>query len=975
MKQITFKILCFLYIFLSPILVFSQINCLENFDSLTSQLTNEDQNAGVIDFNKHLYDLLISSKTTTQASLYTCIESMNDSITKVDSFLVKIHFEKGKYHYDQYEDHHAKTSFEKSISLLKNTGLQNSTFEADLYFRLGKVHLFLGALQAAKKCLQHASRIYQNQQNEELLIDCQLYLADVYFESNDLEKAENLYLLIISTNKKETQKAQEQLAQAYKNLGLISVDKGNYVKADKYLRIAIAIYEKREELKDYLANTYADLAEVYIKTKEYNESILILEKAMSIKKTLHGETHKDYILLEENLGMVYKYQYKYSEALKHLKNTLVLNQNNNNGKKSLSLNRNYHNLGTIYLHEENFFEALLYFQKAIQQQLLNFNNDDIFSNPKMDDLELIGSNSSLLLDLSFKAKTFYQWYQLSQNPEHLKAAYDTYQTAIRLIDLLRGNFTAKGSKLFWLKETFPIFEKSILVATEMYELTEEEKYQQSIWTLMESNKAILIVESLNTSRVELFTDIPDSIREHQQFLISSINQQERAVIDLKQDSTTKDSLLKSEEAELAQFKIQQFELEDQLKNNYFNYYQLTRNTERPTVASIQQQITDHQAFLEYFYGDSTVYLLLIAKEQCKFFSIEKLGLENINRIFHNQLSNPETKLGSFQEIGFEAYQNVLQNALVELSPSINELIIIPDGELASIPFEAFVSKKNQQATSFADLHYLHNDYTITYALSATLLAKQLEQKANPSENSFIGFAPSFQGTRSLLASRTCDIDSLTNLQHSETEVIGIANLLNGHALIGEQANKSTFLDQCKNSRILHLATHACIDDQQSDQSRIYLADDYFYLQELYNLDLSAEMVVLSACETGVGAYQKGEGIISLAHGFTYAGVPSTTMSLWAVNDATTAQLMQYYYQHIQLGKSKHTALRQAKLDYLNNQESLSQLHPYYWAGFVHLGNYKAIELDSNEKFYLWVLVAIILLVLIVFSLLSKLRRA
>ena len=198
-----------------------------------------------------------------------------------------------------------------------------------------------------------------------------------------------------------------------------------------------------------------------------------------------------------------------------------------------------------------------------------------------------------------------------------------------------------------------------------------------------------------------------------------------------------------------------------------------------------------------------------------------------------------------------------------------------------------------------------------------------------------------------------------NLFFNIPEAESIHNLIPGRLFKGSSATEENFLNNTSDYKIIHLATHAKSNDKLGDYSFIALSKvndsildkNRLYVGELYNLNLNADMVVLSACETGLGELQKGEGIISLARAFTYAGAKSTINSLWSVNDASTKTLMEYFYQNIKNGKSKDEALRDAKLTYLENE---NYDPPYFWASFIAMGNMEPIAL-SSEFNYWWLL--------------------
>jgi CHAT domain-containing protein len=134
-------------------------------------------------------------------------------------------------------------------------------------------------------------------------------------------------------------------------------------------------------------------------------------------------------------------------------------------------------------------------------------------------------------------------------------------------------------------------------------------------------------------------------------------------------------------------------------------------------------------------------------------------------------------------------------------------------------------------------------------------------------------------------------------------------------------------------------------------SKDSLEDGFLNAYELYNMNISAKMVVLSACETGYGKLEKGEGIMSLAHGFTYAGCPSVVMSHWVADDQATAQLMELFYKHINQGMAKDEALQKAKIDFIERADNIRQ-NPAFWAAFVVLGDAQPLTKSFLERYWI-----------------------
>ncbi len=205
--------------------------------------------------------------------------------------------------------------------------------------------------------------------------------------------------------------------------------------------------------------------------------------------------------------------------------------------------------------------------------------------------------------------------------------------------------------------------------------------------------------------------------------------------------------------------------------------------------------------------------------------------------------------------------------------------------------------------------------------------------------------------------------SLTNLQWAEKEVRGISEIIAGNTYYHEKATEKIFKKKAPKAGIIHLATHAIINDENPMFSKLVLAKDknsdedgFLNTFELYNMKLTADLVVLSACNTGCGKLIRGEGIMSLARGFMYAGCPSIVMSLWPVDDQSTSLLMKLFYRGLDSGLSKDKALRLAKQEYLKSADAVKS-NPFYWAGFVPIGNTKPIHLHHKATPWAWLLLS------------------
>lgn len=179
-------------------------------------------------------------------------------------------------------------------------------------------------------------------------------------------------------------------------------------------------------------------------------------------------------------------------------------------------------------------------------------------------------------------------------------------------------------------------------------------------------------------------------------------------------------------------------------------------------------------------------------------------------------------------------------------------------------------------------------------------------------------------------------------------------MLNGDAYSGNLVNKELFIKESSKARILHLAMHALTDDKHPEYSQLVFKNENnaetstsMYAYELARMKLNADLSVLSACNSGSGKFQKGEGVLSLARAFKASGCPNIVMSLWPANDASTKDIVVGFFKHLKAGLGKADALRQSKQDYLDTASDELK-HPYYWAGLVLIGNNEPMKFGSTQ---------------------------
>ncbi|MCB0685342.1 MAG: CHAT domain-containing protein, partial [Saprospiraceae bacterium] len=425
---------------------------------------------------------------------------------------------------------------------------------------------------------------------------------------------------------------------------------------------------------------------------------------------------------------------------------------------------------------------------------------------------------------------------------------------------------------------------------------------------------------------------------------------------------------------LDRFTQQLYQWQKMVRTSYPEYFLLVYQPDRIHLATLQKKIgAIDQSILTYHVADSFIYVMLINSDQVFFkrIKVETPVSESISSLRNNVFAyflSPERSeelyelyATAFVEESVHLYDILLKPIDTNLRKKVT---IIPDKSLGYLSFAPLLAKPPENPLQFKRHAYFIRDHVIAYNYSVHLI---FESNANTKRhnNQLLAVAPSYKSSTippSDLAIRA----GLSPLTYNEAEVLSINDRLGGDHLLGDQATKSTFLSYAPNYNILHLAMHSKANDEFGNLS--YLAfsnvgNESFRLSasEIYALHLNCDLVTLSACETGLGELQEGEGIIGLARAFFIAGARSIVSTLWTVNDHSTATIMSSFYQNLGKNKSKDVALQQAQLTYLQDVDHLGA-HPFFWSGYQAVGNMSSLKKTIYSRYIIFILFISVLLI-------------
>ncbi len=572
------------------------------------------------------------------------------------------------------------------------------------------------------------------------------------------------------------------------------------------------------------------------------------------------------------------------------------------------------NIAKAYAGLNKFDSAYKYFQQAFNLIRPGISEKDLMLH--MDEYVYVNNVQYVLNVVLDKADTYLREFNTNHNHNNLKKALEVYSIADKLLNSAKAEQREIESRLFWRTYGRRLYDHAI-------EACYLNRDSSQAFYFFEKSRAVLLNDQLTEQHwlhgdeflkmAEVKRKILQGSRE-----LAQTNQATQRYIQLQEEQY-------SNKKELNR-------LQEAIKDRYAIYYQGLIDSGFINLQGLQRDLQiDTRCMLELFSGDSAVYVLLITPTSTHFDKIDKSEFEKLVREYTAYISNLDKLNSDYQ--GFRKISAQLYHLLFRNNESLPARIIVsPD--INYFPFECLVSDN----TSSSPVYFLS-----THAVSYTYSARYLQNKFSTAMNnmgSFMGMAPISFASQMNLASLAGSDESLNKIGNYFSD----PNLL-----IKSGATKNNFQRQFPDYRIVQLYTHAA-ENSNFKEPVIYFGDSALYLSDLIpEKKPLTQLVVLSACETGVGTLYKGEGVFSFNRGFAAIGVPSSIANLWSIDNESTYQLTELFYKYLSKGLSLDVALQQAKLEYINSKKGENQL-PYYWAAPILVGKADAIELT---KTYAW----------------------
>ncbi|MCP4310538.1 MAG: CHAT domain-containing protein [Bacteroidetes bacterium] len=581
--------------------------------------------------------------------------------------------------------------------------------------------------------------------------------------------------------------------------------------------------------------------------------------------------------------------------------------------------------------------------------------------------------STLPLLHILKSRLLHDQYLKLGDAEIIKESLNSYQTAIRTLNSMKLSMRDENSKIFATSEIIDVYNEAIYIGKLLYEITGNSEYLEMAFEFTESSKSFALFSEIKNVEAMEFSDLPTAVKEREEDLIGKIQGYE-GMLYREQMSTEPDS------AQIAFYKHKLFHLKDdkddlmrEIELNNEKYFEFKYKPKFVSLKELQKKLPYRDAMIEYVLTDTLLITYVIDKKNINVFS-QEIGPEFSNECLeYYQLMNKQNFSGGvhesykrFVELGRKFY-SVLIEPCLEFTEQ-KSFTIVPDGAITYLPFEGFLTEDaDPEYTNYLTLPYLIREFSVGYSQSATLMFSE-RLKSRPTENKVLAFAPLYYNPISQddTASYRQVVEGkefLLPLGGIIKEVQSIKETVPSRVFMNEKATEANFKKYAPDYNVLHLAMHTIMKDDnplrsllafttaESSDPADTIEDNRLYTYEVYNLPLNAEMAVLSSCSSGFGKMHKGEGMMSLARGFYYAGCPSIIMTLWQVSDKSSSELMTDFYKYLKKGKSKQEAMRLAKIDYLDASDDLTS-NPYFWLGFVVLGDNSPVYKKSGMVYWI-----------------------
>jgi CHAT domain-containing protein len=749
------------------------------------------------------------------------------------------------------------------------------------------------------------------------------------------------------------------IARILNDLGNTAGEQDDYVHALAYYQKGLALVEKGVDPPmegDLLGN----IGGVFTTTSDYPEALAYYRRSLALNEQ-QGAKGKDSVSwMLQAIGEVEARQHNYDAALNDYRKALALAEELRNKVTTADLQRD---IGEIYELRGEHGSAVDWHNKSLalaeqmnHQRLIadacNSLSFDYYGQgaferalefaERASDIVRSTGRREALIDARIHAGRAYR--ALGRTAE----AGGAFEEAVNTVESVRADI-AGGEQ-----ERQQFFETKITPYQEMVELFVEQNRNSEALQFVERAKGKTLLDVLHGGKIEITKAMSESEKDQErqmEALLTSLNVQiQRERQQRKPEQQQLDALQK----QLEQARIAYDEFHAGL---YAAHPELRVQRGRAPLLGLEdaaRMLPKKGAFLEFFVAEKNTYLFVITNNEgqvapeLKVYPI-KISQGELTRKaeeFRQKLAHRNLNVRSSAH---ELYSLLLEPAERQLAGK-NALVILPDGPLWNLPFQALEQNS----------HYLVEHYAVAYSPSLTVLhetvslhEKKRREHDGQQASTLLAMADPVLNAENVasaaLVLRGEKLEALPEARHEVHMLKQFYGAPQSEIYTGADAREDRFKKEAGKFRILHLATHGVLDDSNPLYSNIVLSpgeggqeDGLLEAREIMQMDLNADLAVLSACETARGHISAGEGVIGLSWAFFVAGTSTTVVSQWKVESASTAGLMLAFHRNLMTAPGNGTntfstarALQRAEIGLLRSQK---YAHPFYWAGFIVVGD-------------------------------------
>lgn len=923
---------------------------------------------------------------------------------KDDQMLAEIHYYLGEYGLRSGNIETFEKNTREAYGILQKNPEREFKISARILNYMGALMYLTGKLDSAfvyyEKALEKVGAMERNPENQ-LYFPAAIKANMVLLKQNQNKYDEAMVLAqecialnnaFLDSSKKHPlrYRAQRNLSLAYRNLASLYEQVGDY---EKLYRIAKLTYTHakanfRPELMEYFS-AITLLAEAEISRKEFGSAIEILKEAERSIDLMGGDNPLLSANLHTIIGGAYFGKKNYEKA-----------------KEYYLKGMRFHKKAQTQLSSDGLFAtinlALSFAQSGEKENAINvlkdaYNIQDKSKSGSKRLANVLLVSMARIADLTNDFDESLKWSAkfIAENKEESNAAVDpllaeailwntkaryhletdrdipfledlnkSIKNVISILEKRKAMITSQKNVNDLIQDNNEAFEFAKKLNLELYEKTGDDHFLDNLLSFHESSIYSRIRARLNLKQSSSFSRLPEKIQKRETLLKENLTADGEGTIETFLEN------LKSWNQFL-----------DTLNHDQPDYFKMRYATIAEPLDNLQQSIGKDITVVRYFFVEDKL-LALVANSTGK--KLVRLPYRSTASEIQ-KLSSPKSDLIEMAKASHFLYQHLWEP--IKSAVKTERVIIIPDRELFNLNFELLTPTKIKDFSEFGS-NSLLAQHIISYNYSLLLLHNK--ESKNDYTDSFVAFAPEFNQKMkqdyemAITDSIHLDKTYLTLLPQPFSLDLAqeYSNRFSGNVFLNEKATKQVFTTAAKEHKIIHIGTHAESNNVNPELSRLVFAknihdatngeDNYLYSYEIYDYDLSSDLAILTACETGKPTYQPGEGMISLAHAFNYAGSKSILTSLWEIDEQSSTEIVASFYKNLADGKPKDLALRNAKLDYLLKAEGRT-LHPQYWGGLVIMGDPGTVSISSPTNWWLWIIILIVLF-LTIYLVLSKKRN-